>query len=155
MGLDADGDNEPASESMPQENAPQQPSAARNAPSTANGLEDDQSWGWPGIDCRKDYFKAKPQAVGISRENACAATASQWLSLFLGWPIINLATKRANKNLPPENPMGRREFLRFLGLWMLMSAIDSGFDKMEHWSTTIPSPETGAPFRFNEWMSRN
>ena len=74
---------------------------------------------------------------------------------FLGWPIINLVIKCANKNLPPENPIDRGEFLRFIGLWLLMSTIGGGFDKMEHWSSTAPSPENGAPFRFNEWMSKN
>lgn len=51
--------------------------------------------------------------------------------------------------------MGCGEFFRFIGLWLLMSTVGGGFDKMEHWSKTIPSPESGAPFRFNEWMSKN
>ena len=36
-----------------------------------------------------------------------------------------------------------------------MSTIGRAFDKKEYWSTTIPSPEEGAPYRFNEWMGKN
>ena len=134
---------------------PQEPSATCNATSIANGLKDNQSWRWSDIDCRKDYFKVKPQAVQIKRENACMVTRLQQFLLFLGQPIINLVIKCANKNLPPENLMDRGGFLCFLGLQMLISAISSSFDKMEHQSITIPIPETSVPFRFNKQMLRN
>ena len=38
---------------------------------------------------------------------------------------------------------------------MLIRTIGGAFHKKEYWSTTIPSPEQGAPCRFNEWMSKN
>jgi len=83
-------------------------------------------------------------------------TIVQFFLLCLGWPIIYLVLKCTNKNLSDDKQLDRGEFLRFVGLWLLMSSIDGGFDKMEYWST-VPAGDmlSGAPYRFNTWMSRN
>ena len=143
IGLDTDDGNEPVPKSAPDAVPPAQTSAT--LATSADGLKEDQSGGSPGVDGRKNHFKVKPQAVGITRDNTDTATALQWFLLFLGWPIINLVIKCTNKNSPAEKPMDRGEFLHFLGLWSLMSAIGGGFDKMEHWSSTISNIENGAP----------
>ena len=39
-------------------------------------------------------------------------------------------------------------------MWLLMSTIDSRFDKIEYWSNKLPSAKNRALYRFNEWISR-
>ena len=51
--------------------------------------------------------------------------------------------------------MDRGEFLRFLGLWLLILEISSGFDKIEYWSSVILCAENSTPFQFNEWISKS
>ena len=152
LGLDADDDNEPVPENTPE------PQDRNNAPSAppSNGLKEDQTWGWNGIDPRQDRFKVNPSLMVPGMENTLSnVTIVQCFSLFLGWPIINMVTKATNANLQEHKQMDRGEFLRFLGMWLSMSTIGGGFNKMEYWSTTLPSAENGAPHRFNEWMSRH
>ena len=65
-----------------------------------------------------------------------------------------MVIKAINANLRGYKQIDRGEFLRFLGIWLLMSTIGSRFNKIEYWSNTLPSTENEALHRFNEWISR-
>jgi hypothetical protein len=156
LGLDVDDDNEPVPENVPPPVEPQ----AETTPATTNdvnGLKPGQSWGWSGLDPRKasGFCRSQPKIFDHNSEDLKNMTILWWFLLFLGWPIISLVITCTNKCL--DRPTHRGEFLRFLGLWFLMATIGGGFDKMEYWSTAPVDKDSvsGAPYRFNDWMSRN
>ena len=45
------------------------------------------------------------------------------------------------------------EFMRFVGLWLLMSTVAIGCDRSSYWDSTLPSMWKGAPFRLGEYMA--
>ena len=155
MGLDVDDDNDPAPENMSEQQPSPSTQPASSTTSTNSDLKEGQSWGWNGIYPRSERFMIMPQINALSGDVMNFMTIVQFFLLFFGWPIINLVIKCANANLPEEKQMDRGEFLRFIGTWLLASTIGGAFDKKEHWSTTMPLPEQGAPCRFNEWMRKN
>ena len=77
-------------------------------------------------------------------------TIVQYFLLLLGQPIINIVIKVINANLKQYKQIDHGEFLHFLGIWLLISKIGSGFNKMEYWSNTLLSTENRAPRRFNK-----
>lgn len=46
------------------------------------------------------------------------------------------------------------EFLVFLGIWLLMSTV-KGPQQRDYWSSKVPSPLQGAPWRVNHFMTQN
>ena len=154
MGFGTDDDN-----NLVPENMPDPVSAATNDDALisnrrTDGLKDDQSQGWSGADSQKDFFKNLLKASGTNKQLAESGNCAM-VCTFLSQLIINLVVKCTSKNLPLEKPLDCGEFLRFTGPQLLMRAIRGGFDKMEHWSRTMPSLESGAPFRFNKWMPQS
>jgi len=59
--------------------------------------------------------------------------------------------KETNKALLPHLTCG--EFLRWYGLWLVMATTEGCF-RRDFWSTTPVSMFHGAPYRFQEYMSR-
>ena len=53
-------------------------------------------------------------------------------------------------------PLTLGEFIRFIGLWLMMSCF-SGIERKSWWSQTVPTMDRahGAPYRFNSFMTRN
>ena len=51
MGLDVDDDDDPVPENVPEPTTNQTPAQR------SDGLKENQSWGWSGIDTRKDFFR--------------------------------------------------------------------------------------------------
>ena len=45
------------------------------------------------------------------------------------------------------------KFMRFVGLWLLMSTVAIGCDRSSYWDSSLPSMWKGAPFRLGEYMS--
>ena len=45
------------------------------------------------------------------------------------------------------------EFMRYLGIWFLLSILSHGCSRRSFWEDTEPSEFCGAPFRFNKYMS--
>ena len=62
--------------------------------------------------------------------------------------------KVINVNLQEHKQMNRGEFLCFQSIWLLMSAIGGGFNKIDYWLNTLPSAKNEAVHRFNKWMLR-
>ena len=44
------------------------------------------------------------------------------------------------------------EFVRFIGIWLLMSTVAIGCDRTSYWDNSVPSMWKGAPFRLGEYM---
>ena len=61
--------------------------------------------------------------------------------------------QETSKNLEGP-PVTKGEFLRWMGLWFFMATC-AGFSKQQYFSATEINNKTGAPYRLNEWMSRN
>ena len=47
------------------------------------------------------------------------------------------------------------EFVKYLGLWFLLSTVSHGCSRRSFWDDNPPSEWSGAPFRFNKYMSYN
>jgi len=150
LGLDVDDDNDPLPENVPTEQEETNSSA---------GLKENQTWGFSGIDYRKaaGFFKSKPQMKDCTQDDLYTKPILWYFLFFLGWPILHLVIKCTNKKLG-DKPTNKGEFLRFLGLWFLMSTISGSFDRREYWSSIPPDitgASGGAPYRFNRFMSKN
>ena len=78
------------------------------------------------------------------------------LSYFLGFlPTGYMQTvllKESNK-VVMEEAISWREFLRFIGLFLLMSTVSGSFDRRSYFSFTEVSEWEGAPFRLYKYMT--
>jgi Transposase IS4 len=68
--------------------------------------------------------------------------------------VESVLIPETNKKLK-LGPLSTREFFAWVGLWFYMSCHVGISDRREWWSQTEPSIEGGAPFRFNQFMSKN
>ena len=73
--------------------------------------------------------------------------------LFVKDFITNVILVETNKKLS-ENPVEYGEFLKWIGLWLLMATIQ-GPQRRDFWSMAPVDPFDGAPFRLHDVMSRN
>ena len=158
LGFDVDDDDAPAPENVPDSSNDEGASRA-SAGNEEEGLFDGQSWGWSGFCDRKSnlFQNINPKMNGIFAE--VIGTATTYISLFLLFfprALIDLIVRETNKSLidegKPELEVG--EFMRFLGLQLFMSTL-TGFKKDDYWSATPIEIESGAPYRFGMFMSRN
>ena len=66
--------------------------------------------------------------------------------------FITVILPTMNKNLPVgENKITFGEFLKFIGLWLLMATVQ-GSQYREYWSEQPISMFRGAPFHFFDFM---
>ena len=138
--VDIDDDNEPAPENLP---------APTDDP--VGYLSTD--WGHNGFCFRRMNNMTEHRA---RLKFPCdPTTSSYYLHLFEGlFPkeLVLLIIDKVNDNIEGEK-VSYGEFLRWLGLWLLMSTVD-GTDRRSFWSTKEVDPFDGAPFRLTEYMSR-
>ena len=64
--------------------------------------------------------------------------------------IENVMIGGINKRI--ENHVTLGEFLRWLGIWLLLATMN-GFSRVEFWSEKPIDRRNGAPYRFNDLMS--
>ena len=147
MGLGVDDDNEPAPENVP---------TTESRDEVAMRIAS-QSWGWNGIDNRAitvatDVKPSMKNVKGDALKNI--SCLSMWILFFPFAFLQNVIIKETNKKLRQnklqETDTG--EFLTFLGIWLFMSCF-SGFNREEYFSAKLVSIDSGAPYRFNEYMA--
>jgi len=139
-GFVVDDDNDPLPENVPPPR--DQPQRGRH-----------QSWGWSGLDERKNIGaqNVRPSIVGLSANSmACMSYVGMFFMFFPRAFIENIIIKGMNKRI--ENHVTLGEFLRWLGIWLLLATMN-GFGREEFWSEKPVDRRSGAPYRFNDLMS--
>ena len=141
QGLTVDDDNEPAPENIPEANAP--------APNV-NALNEGQSWGWDGIDRRRTGGGVDSNPTFHDRWTPKGKT---FLEVFLKCIpfrfFIDKIMKGTLDTLVKKNaaPLEQGEFLRYIGLWLLMSTC-MGWTRRDFWSLRPFNQESAAcPYR--------
>ena len=137
-----DDDNEPAPENRP----------------TNGELVDDIFSGWThsGICERKALISrnAKPELSFWTNKSVEPSNLQIWEGLFVTSFIKRVILPQTNNNLPVgEKQVQYGEFLRWIGLWMLMGTL-IGPQRNEFWVTHTINAFHGAPLRLGIWMSR-
>ena len=137
-----DDDNEPAPENRP----------------TNGETVDDIFSGWThsGICERKALISrnAKPELSFWTNKSVEPSNLQIWEGLFVTSFIKRVILPQTNNNLPVgEKQVQYGEFLRWIGLWMLMGTL-IGPQRNEFWATHTINAFHGAPLRLGIWMSR-
>jgi hypothetical protein len=82
-------------------------------------------------------------------------TRMSWFLKFLPVQFMQeVILVETNKNIEGKQ-VEWPEFLRFLGLLLLMSTVLTGYDRRSWFEDSEPSPSGGAPFRIQKYMSRH
>ena len=147
LGLGVDDDNEPAPE---------------NIPTNETLGETNQQWGWDGIDQRNrsNFFDVSPvlqhRLPNLCRNTICGnAIVHLFLILFPRRFLEEMVLESTNKNLQEDcSEITFGELLRFIGLWFFL-ATTSGFSRRDYFSSLSVNVKFGAPYRLNQYMSRN
>ena len=144
QGLDVDCDNEPAPENLPE---------VGDAINLQNPPV--QQWGWDG-QCNRAVTAAqnhRPSIIGI---HGVMLEVISYVSMFLiFFPknyLENVVCKLTSDNC--EAPLTFGEFLKYIGIWLLIVKNSSGnIDRKLFWSKKPVSRKQGAPIRLNDLMS--
>lgn len=140
-GIEVDDDNAPAPENIDQTT---DPNAAQFG-----------DWGSPHVCHRrsKGLGKSKAQLVEYRPEFGTELNLEQLFELLFPVDYVkDVIIHKINETIKPTTTYG--EFLRWLGLWLLMSTT-RGSHRREFWNTLPVSHFKGAPFRLGEYMDRN
>ena len=134
-----------------------------NEPTPENCLSngetvDDIFSGWThsGICERKALISrnAKPELSFWTNKSVEPSNLQIWEGLFFMSFIKRMILPQTNNNLPAgEKHVQYGEFLRWLGLWMLMGTL-IGPQRHEFWATHTINAFHGAPLCLGVWMSR-
>ena len=142
LGFEVDDDDEPAAENL--------------LPANPNEVTYGQ-WGWNGIDARaaQNHYQMGAHMKGFATREICEFSILEWFLRFLPRQYVqDVLIPETNKSLEDTDmPLTFGEFLRWLGLWLLMSTV-SGIPREDFWATSDISMFYGAPFRFNKIMSK-
>jgi hypothetical protein len=150
QGLDVDDDNDPAPENIPQ--------ADDAVASSDDGLYDTQTWGWNGVDERRIVC---PNDVDPGFNGSWSPLRKSLMDIFLMflphvW-LFNVCMKHTSDALEKQRmqPLHRQEFLRYIGLWLLMSTC-IGWTREQFFDTGLRDPEgNSAPYDLGQYMSKN
>ena len=145
QGLDIDDDNLPAPENIPVDNNVELPAGVVD-------VNVELGWGWSGIDQRKQLNIPNQRANIAGITNDAMEHVSFVGMFFLLFPKSLLETIIQETNKKLDHPTNLGEFLRWIGLWFLLSTI-SGFKRTDFWSMKPIELYEGAPYRLNEFMS--
>ena len=112
-----------------------------------------QKWGWDGLDQRKNIGAQdhRPSIKGLTANSFQSISyVGLFFMMFKKSFIENVMLKGTNKRV--EVPVSLGEFLRWLGILLLLSTI-AGFKRSEFWCSKEIDRRKGAPYRFNDLMS--
>ena len=161
-GFAVDDDNDPVEENIP---GPEDSQGQNQNAKSCEGLNPGQEWGPHSFDPRvaSNTFNVKPSIRGLTANSTLDREAISFIFMyekFVGREMLEMICNATNKKMRAQEPAGTKvltygEFLRWIGLWLLMSTNKlGGVTRRDFWQTTPPSIKTGAPFRLNEFMSR-
>ena len=110
-------------------------------------------WGWSGIDHRKllNIANVRTAIAGVNHESMENVSFIGMFSLMFPKSYINTIINETNKKLE-DDQMNMGEFLRWIGVWLLLSTL-SGYKRTDFWSMKPINLFEGAPYRFHEFMS--
>ncbi len=117
LGLTVDDDNDPVPKNLPGQGH------CDSTPSN-NLLREGQEWGWNGFDERKkeNCRNFQPEIKGL---NGIALEGVTFIGvfflMFLGRPLVCHILTETNKEILEGPPVMYKEFLRFLGIQLMMS----------------------------------
>ena len=77
----------------------------------------------------------------------------EWFLFFLPWKFFCSTIIPATNNIIEGSPISEGEFIRYIGIWLLMSTVHSWTCRRSFWSLGPINPFEGAPFRCNTYMS--
>jgi hypothetical protein len=148
QGITVDDDNDPAPENVPAPNAA--------GPAASSGIFKD-TWGFEGCEYRQHMVGRTFQRaalIGVNAECSSLLTPGALLKIFLPVSFIEtVIIPQTNLSLNP--PLDIDEFFTYLGLWFAMSTCYFSGDRDMFWSSKEITFESGAPYRFHDFMSRN
>ena len=131
--------------------------APENRPSNGETVDDIFSgWMHSGICERKALISrnAKPELSFWMNKSVEPSNLQIWEGLFVTSFIKRMILPQTNNNLPVGEKQDQYgEFLRWIGLWMLMRTL-IGPQRHEFWATHTINAFHGAPLRLGIWMSR-
>ena len=139
--VDIDDDNDPAPENIP-------------APTDNNDRVLDTEWKHHGHCFRRSANMANHKACLNFRVDP--TRDDYFLQLFEGlfpMEVVQCIIDSVNDKLTSEQRLTHGEFLRWIGVWVLISTVD-GSDRRAFWSTKKVDVFDGAPFRVTPYMSR-
>jgi hypothetical protein len=152
QGFDVDDDNEPVPENVPTDDGP--------TVDDNNGLYEDQTWGWDGIDRRANNGGYEEPSF----TNGWTPINKSFLDLFLhAVPYTWLTTVMMSKTMetmrrvsPNCNVLRLGEFLRYLGIRLLMSTC-IGWTKEQFWRPANEAYDqecNHCPYNLRTFMSK-
>lgn len=134
----------------------------QNEPAPEDEEKDDSSgagslWGFKGVDqWRRDgnaiFSKAKLKHHRTTIDTMSALDI--WLVMFPIDFLEEVVIPQTNKKIKGEK-LTFGEFIRWIGMWELMSCFVGIPSRRDWWSTQTITVDGGAPFRLNTYMSRN
>ena len=139
--IDIDDDNDPAPENIP-------------APTDNNDRVLDTEWKHHGHCFRRSANMANHKACLNFRVDP--TRDDYFLQLFEGlfpMEVVQCIIDSVNDKLTSEQRLTHGEFLRWIGVWVLISTVD-GSDRRAFWSTKKVDVFDGAPFHVTPYMSR-
>ena len=140
QGVGVDDDTQPAPENVP-------------SPDDTNNTDMFGEWGYDGICNRRQSDANNTKARLKNFPNDVTPTRRQLFELLFPKQFV-METMLPETNKKLETPLDYGEFLRWIGLWFLMSTTHCE-NRRDLWSTEPISEFEGAPYRFGKWMSRN
>lgn len=144
QGYNVDDDNEPAPENIPEEAAP----TIDN-----EGLFPGQQWGVQHhVDPMEIHGSKKAPEFKDNFDPSNCPVYYIFLKLFPYKWLKDVVLEQTNKRLDRELTWG--EFLRYVGLWFLMSSVGGGFTKKDFWNTiNFDEREQPCPYFLGKFMS--
>ena len=143
-GYGVDDDNDPAPENVPNPN------------DQARSTEVYSNWGerLPGhCNRRATHNHHEPASIKPGKQPP-NNTRLEWFLRCLPMQYLNeVLIPETNKKM--NRPMDFPEFLKFIGLLLLMSTTRVGCSIRDWFSEAPPNPFEGAPFRLHQFMSRS
>ena len=138
-GLDVDDDNTPAPENVPERNV-------RGAQENVTYLD----WGSVHI-CNRSVDITRNRRPNLQERPSGNDLGRWFLYLFPMEYVRQELLPATNENIGSRE-LSEGEFLRYLGIWMLLSTVGSSVPKSDFWSKEEPNPFIGAPFRLRPYM---
>ena len=78
----------------------------------------------------------------------------EWFKFFLPMRyLMNVLLRRTNQKIDGPH-VTEGEFLKYIGIWLLLATVKSGPSVRSFWDSNEPNPFYGAPFRCHHYMSR-
>ena len=137
-GFMVDDDNMPAPENVPN-----------------NETADDVHYGeWDSVThCNRSRIVGRGESEPKLIDGPKGSKLFDWFLYFLPFDYIKEILIPCTNELIQGPQISEGEFVKYIGIWLLLSTVNAGGKRKQFWSPEPPNPFEGAPFRFNAYMS--